>query len=451
MRRIDPTSDWTALVPGLFLAGIGTGLVNPPLASTAVGVVEPARSGMASGINSTFRQVGIATGIATFGSLFASKVTDEVSKGLAGAPPGAADGLSKAVKNGAGQQAIAGLPEQLRATAAQVARESFVMGLRQILLIAALVALVGGVLALALIRRRDFVGAGGQGSGKSIDGPATPPATPPTADTPTAGTPAAGPYPTAELPVASAAATGQAADPHSSDHGSRPTLHGWVEHTDGRPFEGVPLTVTSSDGEPVGLVHSGADGRFALQVPPGSCIVIASPEGCQPDARRVLVPDDGDSEPVEFVLDGDGLIYGRVLGATDGVLAVLDASGSVVGGSDLEDDGSYEIAGLRSGTYTLAVLIPGTAPVAHQVDVLPGDAREYDIGLGPADLGSVDPESHEAHGFDASSPEPAGGSLFGPGLHPVAMVRGGTSITGLPVNGSANGHGVASADPREED
>src|SRR4051812_48370824 len=304
MRRIDPTSDWTALVPGLFLAGIGTGLVNPPLASTAVGVVEPARSGMASGINSTFRQVGIATGIATFGSLFASKVTDEVSKGLAGAPPGAADGLSKAVKNGAGQQAIAGLPEQLRATAAQVARESFVLGLRQILLIAALVALVGGVLALALIRRRDFVGAGGQGSGKSIAEPAAQP----TADTPTAGTPAAGPDPTAELPVASAsaAAMGQADDRHPSGHGSRTRLQGWVEHTDGRPFEGVPLTVTSSDGEPVGLVHSGADGRFAVQVPAGSYIVIASPEGCQPDARRVLVPDDGDSEPAEFVLDGDG-------------------------------------------------------------------------------------------------------------------------------------------------
>src|SRR3954454_7132778 len=74
MRRIDPASDWTALAPGLFIAGVGTGLVNPPLASTAVGVVEPARSGMASGINSTFRQVGIATGIAAFGSLFASAV-----------------------------------------------------------------------------------------------------------------------------------------------------------------------------------------------------------------------------------------------------------------------------------------------------------------------------------------------------------------------------------------
>ena len=44
----------------LIVAGIGVGFINPPLASTAVGVVPPQRAGMASGINSTFRQVGIA-------------------------------------------------------------------------------------------------------------------------------------------------------------------------------------------------------------------------------------------------------------------------------------------------------------------------------------------------------------------------------------------------------
>ena len=44
----------------LSVAGAGTGLINPPLASTAIGVVAPQRAGMASGINSTFRQVGIA-------------------------------------------------------------------------------------------------------------------------------------------------------------------------------------------------------------------------------------------------------------------------------------------------------------------------------------------------------------------------------------------------------
>src|SRR6202042_2167107 len=56
MRGLNAGSLWTHLIPGMVLGGLGVGLVNPPLASTAVGVVPPQDSGMASGINSAFRQ-----------------------------------------------------------------------------------------------------------------------------------------------------------------------------------------------------------------------------------------------------------------------------------------------------------------------------------------------------------------------------------------------------------
>src|SRR5215471_8299443 len=75
MRGLGAASSWAHLIPGLIVAGVGAGLVNPPLAATAVGVVRPDRVGMASGINSTFRQVGIATGIAVLGTLFSHTVT----------------------------------------------------------------------------------------------------------------------------------------------------------------------------------------------------------------------------------------------------------------------------------------------------------------------------------------------------------------------------------------
>jgi EmrB/QacA subfamily drug resistance transporter len=48
MRGISSTTHWTHLLPGLIVAGVGCGLVNVPLASTAVGVVRPSRAGMAS-------------------------------------------------------------------------------------------------------------------------------------------------------------------------------------------------------------------------------------------------------------------------------------------------------------------------------------------------------------------------------------------------------------------
>ena len=39
----------TALLGGLIVAGVGIGMINPPLAATAVGVVPPQRAGMGSG------------------------------------------------------------------------------------------------------------------------------------------------------------------------------------------------------------------------------------------------------------------------------------------------------------------------------------------------------------------------------------------------------------------
>ena len=87
---------------------MGIGLVNPPLASTAIGVVDPRRSGMASGINSTFRQVGLATGIAGLGAIFQHRIDADVAEKLAGTPVASRAGeFSEAVAAGATQQAAA--------------------------------------------------------------------------------------------------------------------------------------------------------------------------------------------------------------------------------------------------------------------------------------------------------------------------------------------------------
>ena len=60
MSRTQASSGWTVLLPGFIVVGVGIGTVNPVLASSAISVVPAERSGMASGANSTFRQVGIA-------------------------------------------------------------------------------------------------------------------------------------------------------------------------------------------------------------------------------------------------------------------------------------------------------------------------------------------------------------------------------------------------------
>jgi EmrB/QacA subfamily drug resistance transporter len=158
MSGLTVRSDWTALLPGFLIAGAGIGLINPPLASTAIGVVPPARSGMASGINNTFRQVGIATGIAALGALFQARVETKVAELLAATPAaGRAHAISALVAGGQADQAVQSLPPSLRQAAAQAAREGFVSGLDEILVVAAAVAFAGAVLAFVLVRGRDFV------------------------------------------------------------------------------------------------------------------------------------------------------------------------------------------------------------------------------------------------------------------------------------------------------
>jgi EmrB/QacA subfamily drug resistance transporter len=158
MRGLTPTSDWTALLPGFIVAGAGVGLVNPPLASTAIGVVPPQRSGMASGINNTFRQVGIATGIAVLGAIFESSIRHGLAPRLAGtAATGHAPQIARAVAAGGTQSVLHTTPAPARAQASAAIHFAFVSAMNDILLVGAAIAFAGAVLALVLVRGQDFV------------------------------------------------------------------------------------------------------------------------------------------------------------------------------------------------------------------------------------------------------------------------------------------------------
>ncbi len=160
MSGISTSSGWTTLLPGFIVGGIGIGMVNAPLASTAVSTVRQERAGMASGINNTFRQLGVATGIAALGAIFQSRVSAHLTSSLHGV--GGAKQIAQAVTNGDAQKAIASVPAPMRAHVALVAKASFISGLNDILIVGAIIAGVGAVLAAALVRRQDFVASGQQ-------------------------------------------------------------------------------------------------------------------------------------------------------------------------------------------------------------------------------------------------------------------------------------------------
>jgi EmrB/QacA subfamily drug resistance transporter len=62
-------SSWTAVLPGELIALFGVGLFNPSVIAVALGSAPQEQSGLAAGVNDTFRQAGIAVGVALFGAL----------------------------------------------------------------------------------------------------------------------------------------------------------------------------------------------------------------------------------------------------------------------------------------------------------------------------------------------------------------------------------------------
>jgi EmrB/QacA subfamily drug resistance transporter len=160
MTRVDAGSGWTALLAGFVVAGAGSGLANPPRASAALGSVPEEKAGVGSGVNNTAVQVGLAAGIAALGAVFQSRVHEVLTGQLAQAAPQLAGarrhGVVDAVSSGDGAGALVALPPALRAPVAGAIRASFVSGFDRILWIAAVVAAVGAVVSMLLVRRRDL-------------------------------------------------------------------------------------------------------------------------------------------------------------------------------------------------------------------------------------------------------------------------------------------------------
>ena len=109
---------------------------------------------MGSGINTTFRQVGIATGVAALGAVFQSQINTKLSEQLPHAPAG----LGEVVASG-GSRAVAALPlpAGIQAKAVHAADVAFVSGLNEVILIGAILSFIGAILGFTLVRQRDFV------------------------------------------------------------------------------------------------------------------------------------------------------------------------------------------------------------------------------------------------------------------------------------------------------
>jgi EmrB/QacA subfamily drug resistance transporter len=159
MSGIQSGDEWTTLLGGFLVAGAGVGLLNPVIADVAVSVVPKEQSGMAAGINDTFRQVGVAVGIAIWGAIFVGRGADKVGELTAGTPAAIGERpreLVEAASSGNLDQTVAAVPTETRQAVSDAAREGLLTGLNDVLILAALLSFAGAILALWLVREREI-------------------------------------------------------------------------------------------------------------------------------------------------------------------------------------------------------------------------------------------------------------------------------------------------------
>jgi EmrB/QacA subfamily drug resistance transporter len=153
MHGLSPNSPVSDLLPGFLIAGIGIGIANPGIGQAAIAVVPVEKAGMGSGINTTFRQVGIATGVASLGAIFQSQVASKLSETLPNAP----NGLAEIVSSGGSRAAVLAAPPGHHAEFVQAAKVAFVSGFNEILLIGAILSFAVAAAGFLLVRSSDFV------------------------------------------------------------------------------------------------------------------------------------------------------------------------------------------------------------------------------------------------------------------------------------------------------
>ena len=141
------TSDYLPVAGWLGLLGLGMGLTLTPAMDAALGEVPPARSGAGSALSMALRQVGGALGIAVLGSVLNAVYTAHLA--VAGLPAALADTARESVAAGFGVARATG-----NAALAASAAQSFVDGMRVVMLVSAGVAVLGIAVAAALLPAR---------------------------------------------------------------------------------------------------------------------------------------------------------------------------------------------------------------------------------------------------------------------------------------------------------
>jgi EmrB/QacA subfamily drug resistance transporter len=150
-------TDYTGVLAGMVMIGAGAGLVIPASTGAVMGSLPSAHTGVGSGTNGTFMQVGGALGVAVIGSLLSTRYEDHLK--AAAALQGLPHAIEQAVLGslGGALSVAARLGGSVAGLLAELARSGFIDGMDLGLRVGAAVALAGALLALLALPARPEV------------------------------------------------------------------------------------------------------------------------------------------------------------------------------------------------------------------------------------------------------------------------------------------------------
>lgn len=159
MREIQAGASWTALLGGLFVAGVGAGLCNGQLDNIAVSVASDKRRGTAVGMFNTIRLCGDILAIAGSGAILISAIKFRLPDLIWGTPAassGQDTNLANLVARGDISGAAARVPAAGHAVFIHAANQSYTSALQKVLLVLACVCFAVAVLTIAQVRTHNM-------------------------------------------------------------------------------------------------------------------------------------------------------------------------------------------------------------------------------------------------------------------------------------------------------
>jgi MFS family permease len=150
-------SYWTTFFPAIVVLGVGMAISVAPLTTTVMSAVQVQQAGIASGINNAVARTAGLLAIALFNLMMLAVFSERLEQRLATfhLPPEIEQALLEQRMNLAGAEVPAEVSDSVRAALKQAIDQSFIDGFRSVMVVAVLLALIGSLTTLVMLRRLD--------------------------------------------------------------------------------------------------------------------------------------------------------------------------------------------------------------------------------------------------------------------------------------------------------